>query len=62
MVGTLGVHRFYLGRTGSLIAMLVLSCTLVGLLLTVPWAFVDTVRYRVMSDRDFADRYARRGG
>lgn len=59
LVGPLGIHRFYLGRTGSGIAMLVLTCTIVGLLLSVPWAFVDMVRYLVMSDREFAARYAR---
>ena len=58
-IGTLGIHRFYLGRTGSGIVMLVLSCTLIGLVATVPWAFIDMIRYLVMSDRDFARRYAR---
>ena len=60
LVGPLGIHRFYLGRTGSGIAMVLLSCTLVGLLVTVPWAFIDMIRYLVMSDEEFAQRYARR--
>ena len=59
LVGTLGIHRFYLGRTGSGIAMLVLTCTLVGLLITVPWALIDMIRYMVMSDEEFAARYPR---
>lgn len=59
-IGTLGVHRFYLGRTGSGIAMLVLSCTLIGLLVTGPWALIDFVRYLVISDEEFDRRYARR--
>jgi TM2 domain-containing membrane protein YozV len=59
LVGPLGIHRFYLGRTGSGIAMLILSCTVIGLLLTVPWAIVDTIRYLFMTDREFAARYAR---
>lgn len=59
LVGPLGIHRFYLGRTGSGIAMLLLTCTLFGLLVTVPWAFIDMIRYLVMSDREFAARYAR---
>lgn len=59
LIGPLGIHRFYLGRTGSGIAMVVLSCTIVGLILTIPWAFVDMIRYLVMSDREFAQRYAR---
>ena len=59
LIGPLGVHRFYLGKTGSGIAMLVLTCTVIGLFLTVPWALIDMVRYLVMSDREFAARYAR---
>jgi TM2 domain-containing membrane protein YozV len=59
-IGPLGVHRFYLGRTGSGIAMVILSCTLVGLLVTVPWGFIDMVRYLIMSDYEFAERYARK--
>lgn len=59
LVGPLGLHRFYLGRTGSGIAMILLSCTIVGLLATIPWAFVDMIRYLMMSDREFARRYPR---
>ncbi len=59
VLGTLGIHRFYLGRTGSGIAMLVMSITVIGLLLTGPWALVDMIRYLVMSDREFAARYSR---
>jgi TM2 domain-containing membrane protein YozV len=59
LLGPLGIHRFYLGRTGTGIAMLVLSCTVIGLLVSVPWAFIDMIRYLVMSDREFAARYDR---
>jgi TM2 domain-containing membrane protein YozV len=59
VVGPLGIHRFYLGRTGSGIVMLVLTCTVVGLILSVPWAFIDMVRYLIMSDREFDERYVR---
>jgi len=61
-LGTLGVHRFYLGRIGSGIVMLLLTCTVVGLIVTFPWALIDMVRYLVMSDREFAERYARSEG
>ena len=40
-LGLLGAHRFYLGRTGSGIVMVVLSCTLIGLLITIPWHVID---------------------
>ena len=39
--------------------MLVLSFSVVGLLVSGPWALIDFIRYLVMSDRDFAERYAR---
>ncbi|HEX9955388.1 MAG TPA: TM2 domain-containing protein [Allosphingosinicella sp.] len=59
-LGPLGIHRFYLGRTGSAIVMLVLTCTLIGIIVTGIWAFVDFIRYLLMSDREFAERYKRR--
>jgi TM2 domain-containing membrane protein YozV len=58
-LGVLGVHRFYLGRTGSGIVMLVLTITVIGTLITMPWSWIDTIRYLVMSDRDFARRFGR---
>ena len=59
LVGPLGVHRFYLGRIGSGAAMLLLTCSVIGLIVSVPWAFVDMIRYLVMPDEEFAARYAR---
>ena len=59
--GPLGVDRFYLGRTTSGIVTLVLSITVVGLLVTAPLALINMVRYLVMSDEEFAHRYARVG-
>lgn len=56
-LGVFGIHRFYLGRNGSGVAMLLLTLTLFGLAITGIWAFVDFIRYLVMSDRDFARRY-----
>jgi TM2 domain-containing membrane protein YozV len=40
-LGIVGGHRFYLGRKGSAIAMLLLTCTIVGIAITLIWHFVD---------------------
>lgn len=59
-LGPLGIHRFYLGRNGSAAITLAMSVTLIGLLITVPWSLIDMVRFLIMSDEEFAARYARR--
>ena len=43
LLGALGVHRFYVGKIGSGIAMLLLSASVVGIFVTAPWALVDAV-------------------
>lgn len=40
-LGLFGAHRFYLDRTGSAIAMLLLSLTIIGLIVTFIWHIVD---------------------
>lgn len=40
-LGILGGHRFYIGKTGSAIAMLILSITFFGLIITAVWVIVD---------------------
>ncbi|XEC95608.1 TM2 domain-containing protein [Paenibacillus tarimensis] len=40
-LGIFGGHRFYMGRTGSAIAQLVLTITLIGALVTFIWWVVD---------------------
>jgi TM2 domain-containing membrane protein YozV len=40
-LGIFGAHRFYLEKKGSAIAMLLLSITIIGLLITIPWHVID---------------------
>ena len=42
-LGIFGAHRFYVGKTGSAVAMLILSLTIVGLIVTGIWALVDMI-------------------
>ena len=39
--GVFGVHRFYVGKTHTAIAIVVLDLTLVGFAITGTWAFID---------------------
>src|SRR5215831_14170916 len=40
-LGLFGGHNFYLKRTGVAVTQLILSLTLVGMLITIVWVFVD---------------------
>ena len=51
-VGVLGVHRFYAGRIGSGVAMLILTITVVGIVVTSIWALVDLI---ILATGNFRD-------
>ena len=55
-LGLLGVHRFYVGKNGSGIAMLVLSLTVFGIAITAIWMLVDFVAILCGSFTDGEDR------
>lgn len=43
-LGLFGVHRFYTGRTKSAIAMLILTLTGAGVIVSLPWWVIDVFR------------------
>src|SRR5699024_8691478 len=51
-VGFLGVHRFYAGKVGSGAAMLLLTLSVVGVVVTGVWALVDFITLAVGGFRD----------
>jgi TM2 domain-containing membrane protein YozV len=42
-LGGFGAHRFYVGKTGSGIGMLVLTLSVFGILVTMVWALIDWI-------------------
>lgn len=42
-LGTFGAHRFYVGKVGSGIAMLLLTLSFFGLIVSAIWAFIDWI-------------------
>lgn len=42
-LGVFGAHRFYVGKTGSAIAMLIIDLTLIGFAVTGIWSLVDWI-------------------
>lgn len=51
-LGPFGAHRFYAGNTGSAVTMLVLTLTIIGVLVTGIWAFIDFITILVGGFKD----------
>lgn len=40
-LGGFGAHRFYTGHSGSAVLQMVLSFTVIGLIISLPWIWID---------------------
>jgi TM2 domain-containing membrane protein YozV len=52
-LGGIGVHRFYIGRTWHGVLMLLFFWTFIPAII----AFIDFIRFLIMSDEEFANQY-----
>lgn len=59
LLGTLGVHKFYLGRTGAGLVMLLVSVLTLGIgtIVMAPIALIEGIIYLTKSDQQFHDDY-----
>ncbi len=51
-LGAFGAHRFYAGKTGSAIAMLILTITIIGAIVSSIWTFIDFIMIIAGSFKD----------
>ena len=51
-LGYFGAHRFYVGKVGTGIVMLLLTLSFVGIAVSVVWAFIDWILILTGSFRD----------
>jgi TM2 domain-containing membrane protein YozV len=51
-LGPLGGHRFYIGKTGTAIVMILSTLSVVGLLVSIPWTFIDFIMIAAGAFRD----------
>jgi TM2 domain-containing membrane protein YozV len=51
-LGTLGIHRFYVGKTGTAIVMLLFTITFFGILVSGTWALIDAITIAAGAFRD----------
>ena len=59
-VGMFGIHRFYVGKVGSGIAMLILTLTMAGAVVTFFWSLIDWIIIVSGNFRDAEDKLLKR--
>jgi serine/threonine protein kinase len=59
-LGWTGIHKFMQDNTGAGITRLALSCTGVGLYLTLPAGIIEAVMYLARGNEDYHERYIRK--
>lgn len=42
-LGGVGAHRFYTGHIGTAVLQLILTLSVVGVIISAPWAFIDLI-------------------
>ncbi len=59
LLGTLGIHKFYLGYTKAGIIMLAITLVSCGFAAVVVWviALIEGITYLTKSDQEFVDTY-----
>jgi TM2 domain-containing membrane protein YozV len=59
LLGSLGIHKFYLGYTKAGIIMLAISVVTCGFGATIVWiiALIEGITYLTKSDQEFVDTY-----
>lgn len=56
-LGGMGAHRFYAGKLGTGLLQLVLSITIIGIVISGPWAIIDLI---VIATGNFKDNHGRK--
>jgi TM2 domain-containing membrane protein YozV len=51
--GGLGLHRFYVGKTGTAVIMILTSMTIIGLFVTLIWSWIDII---MIASGNFTDK------
>jgi TM2 domain-containing membrane protein YozV len=55
-LGVFGAHRFYVGRTGSAVVMLVFTCLIIPSFISAIWVVLDLIYIIFGAFRDSKDR------